>query len=78
MLAKHPLDHSNAGLSLKRYVSDKIDQYLSSRRICLSAWHSKDAQRSPLPRACAALHVSTAHTDSSKCTHLGGNSFFEF
>jgi hypothetical protein len=50
MLAKHPLDHNNAGLSLKRYVPDETDQCLSGRRIRLLACRSKDAMRSPLPR----------------------------
>lgn len=50
MLAKHPLDHNNAGLSLKRYVPDETDQCLSGRRIRLLASRSKDAMRSPLPR----------------------------
>lgn len=76
MLAKHPLDHNNVGLSLKRYVPDKIDQYLSSHT--LACWHGTEktlgSAFSASVRRCCATHVPAAQT----AAHLGANSFFEF
>jgi hypothetical protein len=60
MLAKHPLDHNNAGLSLKLYVPDETDQCLSGRRIRMLASRSKDDMRSPLPASAARMVPRTA------------------